>query len=336
MIWIGILCFYVIPLVVLLEVGRCVWLEYRSDRIPILLYHRLIPKADAESGAVADDEMIWVCYDSEFKRQMDALAEHKWVTLSLDDYIAIRQGLAKKPPKALVLTFDDGYLSNYKYAFPVLRDNGQKATIFVVLEPDAHTRKQIEGVDAFLTAEQMKTMSDHDIDIQSHTVTHRILTQLDDADVRFELAQSRKSISQVTEKSVNHIAIPRAGYSRKVRKMVREAGYVTACCNAKGSSNGLSDPWALPRNVIERDMSVTDFMRSLEPRYGVALRIMGNIKRIPERLGGAVFARRVRNVLYGGALRPLFATHVLKRIIVVGAVLYGGLCVVFTWLLLTD
>lgn len=334
MIWLGILCFYVIPVLVVLEVMRCVWLEYRRDRIPILLYHRLICKADAASGSVADDEMIWVCYDVAFRQQMNALAERGWITLSLDEYTAIRQKRMAKPPKAVVITFDDGYASNYKYAFPALRDNGQKATIFVVLDPDEHTRRQVQGVDSFLTSEQMKEMADNGVDIQSHTLTHRILTQLSDEEVHFELSESRARIANITGRPVNHIAIPRAGYSRRIKHMVRHEGYATACCNAKGSSNGLSDPLALPRIVIERDMTGDAFLQSLEPRHGTVLRIMGNIKRIPERMGGAVFARRVRNVLYNGPLGPVFATHVLKRVLIVVAMLYGGLCVVFTWYLL--
>jgi hypothetical protein len=106
---------------------------------------------------------------------------------------------------------------------------------------------------------------------------------------------------------------------------------VTVCCNNKGSANGLSDPWALPRIVIDRDMGRPEFARCLEPRTATWLRIVGTLKRIPERIGGARFARNVRDRLYKGPLASLFTTRNLKRAVAVLALAYlcGG--VLFAW-----
>ena len=119
----------------------------------------------------------------------------------------------------------------------------------------------------------------------------------------------------------------RAGFEQQAgadlsSRLVREAGYKTACGNNKGSANLNSDLLGLPRIVIERDMSIEDFAGALGPRAGLALRLVGNIKRIPERLGGARFASRVRRLLYRGPLQVLFRTRNLKLALLSVAVLY--------------
>lgn len=320
----GILIFGFIPLSIAGWLLACVLLEYRRDRIPILLYHRLISQADAERGLVRDTEMIYVAYDRRFREQMDWLKANGYTTIDLDEYCAIRNGSLPMPNKAVLITFDDGYSSNYRYAFPELKRNGQKAIIFVAPEPDEHTRSLVEGIDGFLNREQIREMVAHGISIQSHTLTHCVLAELPEELVRYELEESRRRIEEMSGRPVEHIAIPRAGYSRRVLKLVRRAGYKTACCNGKGSSHGLSAPLALPRIVIERDMTLSDFARCLTPKGSLSLRIIGGIKRIPERLGGARMATRLRYGLYKSFLGSLFKTHNLKRALAAASVAYAA------------
>lgn len=329
--YLGILMFWLLPAGLLAMVLRSFYLEYRRDRIPILLYHRLISRSDAERGAVPDNEMIWVSYDTRFAEQMDYLHRSGYTTLSLDDYLAVRSGRFPLPVRPVVITFDDGYLSNYTLAYPALKGHGQKATIFVAPEPDEHTRKLVQGVDGFLSPEQMREMAANGISIQSHTLTHCILSELDDAAATVELTESRRRLADITGQPVEHLAVPRAGYSQRIRQLVKKVGYKTVCCNNKGSANLSSAVLALPRIVVERDMTVEDFARLLSPRSAAILRIVGNVKRIPEWLGGPRFASQVRRKLYGGPLRGLFGTARLKHVILLTALLYLIASVLFTW-----
>lgn len=327
----GIVVFFVIPAALLAAVLRWLYLEYRRDRVPILLYHRIISKSAAEQGIIPDEEMIWVCYDTVFAQQMTYLHEAGYTTLDFDDYVKIRAGQGSLPPRPVIITLDDGYLSSYTYAYPALKRHGQKATVFVAPQPDEHTRRLVEGVDDFLNAAQMREMAEHGVAIQSHTLTHCVLTELDDETAFHELSESRRRLAEITGRAVDHLAIPRAGYSRRIKRLVKKAGYRTACCNNKGSANQRSDPLALPRIVIERDMSVEDFARCLTPRYSVMLRIIGNIKRVPERIGGASFAGKVRDRLYGGRLQPLFETRNLKKLVAICGLVYLLGIILFTW-----
>ena len=68
-----------------------------------------------------------------FEEMCALLAEH-YSVISLDEAVVrLREGEAL-PPRTVVLTFDDGYGSNYELAFPVLKKYGLPATIFVATE----------------------------------------------------------------------------------------------------------------------------------------------------------------------------------------------------------
>jgi peptidoglycan/xylan/chitin deacetylase (PgdA/CDA1 family) len=322
----GLVVFLVLPAAALVWLGAILYLEYRRDRVPILVYHRLARKADAETGGLADREHVWVSWDTAFADQMEQLRSGGFTTLDLDDYLRIRAGEDVLPARPVIISFDDGYRSNYTLAFPVLRRNAQKATVFVALDPDDHTRAQVAGLDDFLRPAELREMADSGISIQSHSLTHRILTELSDQEVRFELEESRRRLEEITGRPVRHLAIPRAGYSRRVRRIAREVGYSTVCCNNKGTANGLSDLLALPRIVVDREVGHEEFAQALRPIGGAMLRVVGNLKRIPERIGGARFARRVRDLLYRGPLRHAFTTRNLKRALAIAALAYlcGG------------
>jgi peptidoglycan/xylan/chitin deacetylase (PgdA/CDA1 family) len=319
---IGFFVFVLLPAAVAAWVAFSLLVERRTDRIPILLYHRLLSKEKAERGEVPDDEMIWVCYDAAFAEQMRYLRDNGFTTLDFADYAAIRGGRRPLPEKPVIVTLDDGYLSSYTMAFPALQANRQKAVIFALIEPNEYTRKKVEGVDGFLSAAQMKEMVEHGIAIQSHTVTHCILTDLSDDEIRYELRESKRQLEAWTGRPVRHIAIPRAGYDRRVKRIVKQAGYEAACCNNKGASHGLSDPLALPRIVVERDMTIQEFARALSPAGAAEMRLVGGIKRIPERTLGLRWVAIIRRLLYHGRLKPLFQFRYLKRAALGAALMY--------------
>jgi peptidoglycan/xylan/chitin deacetylase (PgdA/CDA1 family) len=333
MIPLGVVLFYVVPALVLAEVLRCIWLEHRRDRIPILLYHRLISRTDVAAGRTPDNEPIYASYDDVFERQMRHLADQRYETLSLDDLLAIRRGERPLPARAVVITLDDGYESNYTMAWPILRRLGLKATIFVPPEPDDYTRNLVAGFDGFLTGDQMRELDRGGVAIESHTLTHCVLSDLDDGAARHELAESRRRLAAIVGRPIRHLSVPRSGSNIRVRRLIREAGYLTACSNGKGSSNGWSSLHALPRIVIERDTSLEDFSRALGPPRAVVLRLVGTLKRVPAVLFGSVRAQRFRKILFAGPLRGLFLTRSLMRLLAGAALAYGAAVLWFTWYL---
>jgi peptidoglycan/xylan/chitin deacetylase (PgdA/CDA1 family) len=94
-----------------------------SVNVPILLYHNLSP----------DGEISNTNYTPElFAHHMELLNQLGCTPVTFDDLFAFVDQGVPLPERPVVIAFDDGYLSNYQYAFPVLQDYGYPATIFVI------------------------------------------------------------------------------------------------------------------------------------------------------------------------------------------------------------
>lgn len=119
-----------------------------------------------------------------FESELIYLKKHGYNTLhlsELEDYIRFN---AKIPAKSVILTFDDGYVDNFIYAYPLLKKYGFKGTIFVnpeFVDPRGLVRDRFDDNPSvnqqdtlgFLSWEEMKIMeADGTIDIQSHALTH--------------------------------------------------------------------------------------------------------------------------------------------------------------------
>jgi peptidoglycan/xylan/chitin deacetylase (PgdA/CDA1 family) len=141
----------------------------RYQTVPILCYHRLGPGSSKMLVSAAN-----------FAQQMDWLAANGWRVLALKDVLDFLQGHRALPPKSVVLTFDDGYESVYRHAFPVLKKHGFAATVFVYTD--------FMGAGDALSWAQIQEMNASGlVDIQAHSKTHANLIEraADEGDARY-------------------------------------------------------------------------------------------------------------------------------------------------------
>jgi len=126
--------------------------------VPILCYHRFGGRASKLTVAPAA-----------FAAQMSYLARNGYHVVPmarLDEFLA---GRAALPAKSVVITIDDGYRSTFDVAFPILRQHGFPATVYLYSD--------FVGAGDALTWAQMKEMTASGlIDIQPHSKTHANLT----------------------------------------------------------------------------------------------------------------------------------------------------------------
>lgn len=133
--------------------------------IPIFTYHHILE--DSENKNFRHTSTT-TSVDA-FREQMNYLKEMGYQTLSLEDVEGYLNKNTNLPGRAVVLTFDDGLKSVYRYALPILRDNQQQATLFVI-SSRIKTQPQKWDPDSlqFMSKQEIKESQDV-FNIQSHT-----------------------------------------------------------------------------------------------------------------------------------------------------------------------
>ena len=138
-------------------------LEEYTAQVPVLMYHHISEEGN-DSTELSPEA---------FEAQIAALAEAGYTSVFPEDLAAyVREG-KELPEKPIVITFDDGYLSNYEYAYPILKKYGMVATIFVIgstVGDTEHYKDTDYPITPHFSYEQAKEMVDSGvISIQSHT-----------------------------------------------------------------------------------------------------------------------------------------------------------------------
>ncbi len=304
--------------------------EIRGPRVPILMYHRFLDAKKVDSGEIVDPERVWVVLDRELDDHCRALAAAGYQSVNFDELLDGFAGRSKLPEKPVVLTFDDGYSSCWDLAHPVLQRHGMKGVFYVAVEPDEHTRELVAGLDGFLSDEQMRAMAAAGHTIASHTMTHGLLSEMSDDEIRWELSESKKRLEAVIGAPVEHFCIPRAGGNRRVVRLIGEAGYKTSTGADKGSATPRRDPLRLPRIGVARDTTGARLVQRLQPLTAAKERVLADIRLIPTRILGPRAGYQLRQVLYGGPIRRALLQDRLGAVLAVVALVYAGLGV--AWL----
>lgn len=127
----------------------------------------------------------------------------------------------------LVITFDDGDRSVYRYAFPILKKYGVKAVVFLIADYIGKENRwdiTTVGRSAHLTWDEIKEMKEWGIEFGSHTLSHRNLTMLTRAEIVYELSESRRIIEEKIG-PIRCISYPFNRVNGEVVGYAKQAGY---------------------------------------------------------------------------------------------------------------
>lgn len=188
-------------------------------RVPILLYHNIAESYDPGGSLLH-------ITPQRFQEHMQALKDAGYTTISFQEYYEYLHDQRALPLKSIIVSFDDGYYSNYQFAYPVLKGLGMKGTIFIVTS----TVGQTPGVYPHFTWEQAKEMSDSGvIEIGTHTHNHDSLSEMSLAQIRKEIRLSKYLIEKNLGKSCDFIAYPFGFWQEEVYTTAMEAGFKLQC-----------------------------------------------------------------------------------------------------------
>ena len=207
--------------------------RYRST---ILMYHSI--NNNGKDGGKPDITVS----TKRFKKQMAYLNRHASV-VSLDSIV---DGIGKRPKLSkdqVAITFDDGYKDNYIHAYGVLRKYKFPATIFLISQ-------EVNKNDEMLNSDNIKRMEKDFINYGSHSVSHKILSEVDGETATKEIALSKKTLENIINREVKYFAYPKGKkehFNSRIKKEVKKAGYKAAVCTENGEVRSESDLFELKR-----------------------------------------------------------------------------------------
>jgi peptidoglycan/xylan/chitin deacetylase (PgdA/CDA1 family) len=216
-------------------IGR--WNSYNAV---ILTYHSI----DASGSVISTAP-------SRFHEQMRRLQGSSYEVVSLNRIVtAVRE---RQPIEARMaaITFDDGYRNFYDQAYPVLKDYGFPATVFVVpglWGKRGRWKGQPEGSPdlELMGRQELVELSNMGIDFGAHSLTHPNLTTLPLTEAVKEVVDSKAQLEQHMSREVRFFAYPFGAFDSDIRNAVSEV-FLGACSTKMDFTGPLSDPYALPR-----------------------------------------------------------------------------------------
>jgi peptidoglycan/xylan/chitin deacetylase (PgdA/CDA1 family) len=224
-----------------------------KHKLPILLYHRIV-KSKADAG----HQKIYV-YEEQLRKQFEHLKKNNIQTITFRE-------LNQATPSTdfnnkIILTFDDGYEDNYTLLFPLLKEFGFTAVIYLVtrLKRNEWGIKENEPACNLLSTAQIKEMDAFGIEFGSHTCTHQALNHLSIQEARVEIEDSKKDIEELLQKPILSFAYPYGGISPQVKELVKAAGIPFAISTKTGPMNWFDDKMQLRRIEIRPGESLGSF-----------------------------------------------------------------------------
>ena len=221
--------------------------------VPILTYHNL--------GEQAKGRLVLAA--ASFREQMRYLKTNGYRVVSLADFVEFSRLNRQIPQKAVVLTFDDGYRAFKDHAYPVLKELGFTATLFIYTDWVGAGRGALSWTD-------LRALAAEGFDIQGHSKTHADLRRAaGETEAQYarrmqaELEQPQELFNRHLGRRSQVLAYPYGRWEEGLLPKVREYGYIAAFSVRRQGNASFVRPLAGHRSQIYSEMTLDDFVKNL-------------------------------------------------------------------------
>ncbi len=207
----------------------------QSIHIPVLMYHQIAPNAAR-----------YITPLSKFEQEMDWVKSQGYNSVTLQqvyDYIFNGGTLPLNP---IMITFDDSTAGQWDAA-AALDARGMKGVFFVITG------------NSQLSPDQLRSMASRGHELESHTVTHPYLTKISDAELAYQLTQSKATLEGILGRPVRFVAYPYGENDGRVQAAVAAVGYSAGIGAWGGQDWTPGKRWSEPRVEISGLLSLSDF-----------------------------------------------------------------------------
>ena len=225
---------------------------------PETALHATVPRRSATGDEKTEMRRYTVTPEA-FETQLDYLQQNDYHVIPLAELVEYLEGVRDViPPRAVVITVDDGWACAYSDIAPALRARGMPFTLFVypkIVGRGSHA----------LSWPQIAELARGGVDIESHTFTHPFLTQTDPQFVQYELEESRLEIARQTGEPVRFLSYPYGDTSAAIAADAARFGYRAAVTTERGPITCDTAPMLLQRYLVHNDTTLEEFKTFLLP-----------------------------------------------------------------------
>ncbi|HZX85346.1 MAG TPA: polysaccharide deacetylase family protein, partial [Reyranella sp.] len=232
----------------------------RTDRLPILLYHRI-----AEDGP--HDLARYRQTPAAFAGQMRWLRRNGYHAVTSDDvirHLGLGRPFAGRP---VLITFDDAYCDFHDAAWPILRAHDFTAEIFVVTDKvggDADWDVAYGSPAPLMGWRQIQALAAAGARFGSHMASHSHMAELSSREIVLEAARSRAALELALGKPCRSIAAPFGEGDERFVRVARQCGYASGFTTDPGHAALGHDPLRLPRIEVVGGWSLEAFVEAVQ------------------------------------------------------------------------
>lgn len=241
-------------------------LRRRGPSLRVLMYHRVNAHPFERLGPVSRELSV---HPDVFEAQLRYLARTGWHSVGLERFRAMLSGEEPVDPRAILITFDDGYVDNLKVAAPILAREGFSAVVFPVsgflgrATGEVWPNADPPGLGDFLDGDGLRDLHRMGVEIGSHTVSHPMLSGLTGSGLDKELAESRLDLERIVGTPVLVIAYPGGDFNAETEAAARRAGYRLGFTTVTGTNRPGAPAFALRRTEVSASDSMFVFRMKL-------------------------------------------------------------------------
>lgn len=254
--------FKIIILLILILLIITITFLYKNPKIAVLCYHNI---ATDEEKQNFPDEADWTITVNNFREHLEYLKKHNYKTLTMDEFYKWKNNELDLPYKSVLITFDDGFLSNYEYAFSLLKEYNMNATVFVVgsFIENSSDDKWEGNLKTYMTKDILLNLKNEypNIEIYSHSYNLHYQGAIE---------QSKEILIDDINKFKNFykentiFCYPFGQYNNNIEDILKESGYKLAFKygpNKKDykKASKLDNSFEIPRLNVSYGMSVFKF-----------------------------------------------------------------------------
>lgn len=237
--------------------------------LKVLMYHRIVEDRDLS------DHCELCVHIHEFRNHLEILGHLGYTPVTFKDLHLFRQGEILLPKKPIIITFDDGYLDTYSRAYPLLKEYGMRAVIFVLGNRSLQTNiwdQEDPGIPMapLMKDHHVKELHEKGFEIGAHSLSHNDLQKLSAEEVRVEINSSKLILESMIDSPVYSFSYPFGSVNALTKRVVSECGFEFGCSVYTGPAKFGTDLHEIRRLTINNTTNAAGLVMRLKAPFEYA------------------------------------------------------------------